>query len=184
MLTNKYAKEYRLDTEKDAKGKIHEKSIYTGPLFFLKTDESQKKKICVHMIFCTLAALVLFVSGLWNQSVYMHVFYISIPSICQGIMIYLLGTGCLYLWGGREFYTREQRDKSGERIKLGGAIGMILGGGTLLGIAIYSALYRPGVGIWDVYYIITIALQTLIAGYAFWNGKKIWFEQVENPDSR
>ena len=180
VLTNKYTKEYRIETEKDNKGKVHEKSVYIGPLFLLKTEEKKKRKIIFRMSVLSIVSLALFVSGLWNHSVFMHVFYISIPSICLGIMVYFYVTGCFYLWGRKEKYTREQKDKSGDRIKVGGMIGLLLGGGTLLCVAVNSILYRPELELWDIYYLVTIALQTIAAGFAYWNGKQIVFEEVKN----
>ena len=183
MLTNKYTKEYRIDTQKDVNGKIREKSVYIGPLFKMITEDSLRRRICIRMIFCSIVFLAMFVSGLWNHSVFMHAFYISVPSICLGFMTYFYGTGCYYLWnGGKEVYTREQRDKSGDRIKTGGMVGLILGGGTLIGVIVNSILYCPVVGAWDIYYIVSIAFQTVISGFAFWNGRQIIFEQVQNPN--
>lgn len=181
MLTNKYTKEYRIETEKDSKGKVHEKSVYIGPLFVLKTEEKQKRKVILRMSVLSIVSLALFVSGLWNHSVFMHVFYISIPSICLGIMVYFYGTGCFYLSSRNEYYNREQRDKSGDRIKVGGTIGLLLGGGTLLGVAVNCILYRPELELWDVYYLVSIALQTIAAGFAYWNGRQIVFEEVKKP---
>lgn len=163
MINKKYTKDYQIDLKTGPNGKLIEEAVYIGPLYRLEGGSLKRRKLFFRMIVCTAIAVFLFLSGLWNNSVYAHQIYINMPALGLGIVSAFYGVGCFHLKGEADTFRREEKDKSLDRMKASSLVGMILAGVALGGSVVLMITGQGGFGIWDIYFLITLIGQLVAA---------------------
>ncbi len=187
MIHNKYANDYKLENVLDSKGRTVTKAIYQGPDFcFVKTPEEVRKASLRLAVLAGCAALFL-AAGLsfYANTGFSAQYYTSTPFLVCAFPLIFLFLAVYSLFRPREKYTREQKDKTGDRIAKTTFLGMLFSGVNLVGIIVASILKATGVEtrpvtMNDVIFIVFSVLLFAAMTLSFGLRKEFVMEEIKN----
>ena len=187
MIHNKYANDYKLENVLDAKGRTVTKAIYKGVWYgFVKSPEEVKKASRRLAAAAGCAALSL-AAGLsfYANTGFSAQYYTNIPFLVCAFPLIFLFVAVYSLFRPREKYTREQKDKTGDRIAKTSFLGMLFSGVNLVGIIVAAILKLTGVEtrpvrLNDIIFIVFSVLLFASTIFAFSLRKEFVMEEMNN----
>ena len=126
MLSSRYAKEYRMDTETTGSGKVKRKMVYTGPLFEWDMPIEVLKRTKMECLLIMILSAGLFIGSLLFHSDVSRVWYVILPyAFFLPVLLFLLGA-CWNLFFAKQPMNRETKDKTYVRWKSSCVAGTVL----------------------------------------------------------
>lgn len=136
MLSSKYVKDYRMDTQTSASGKVKRKMVYVGPHYVWSAAESEMKTLRLRFSVLTMLGWILFIGSQLFYSNLSRVWYVVLPYEFF-LIILLMWVGVLWnLFFAKQPMTRETRDKTCDRLKGASVAGIVCSLVTVAGIAV------------------------------------------------
>ena len=186
MITNKYAKDYRLENVVNEKGKTVTKPVYVGKYYVFERPQEEvmagRKLMLISAIVS--AASLMIGMGFYNNTGFTSQYYTSAPfMLCAFPLLYF----CMAVYSLMTFKdkcTREKKDHTDDRIAKCSFVGMLLSAANISGIIVASVLKLTGAESRPLTYndiIYIIASVVLFASFftAFKNKKKIEMKETE-----
>lgn len=181
MVSLKYAKEYRLDTFTDERGKVKDCTVYIGPLYEWSTPEEQIKKLRSILTGMTVVQVILFVSSIWNYNDLSRLWWVMLPYACLLFVFLYMGMACYNLFTVKGQFHREQKDKTVDRVRACCTMGTIFVASSLLSstVSLLSGLVH--IQMWDVWFI--IVEMALLVGFLYGRtlSKQLQVRELPNP---
>lgn len=150
MFNKKYVGDYRLENEKNKKGKQVTKAVYKSAYFVFEKPEDEVKSAVRVLTVLTALAAAAFVIALvfYSNKGFSAQYYTLIPfALCVFPLMYLgFAVFALnkFLRGSDRRATREQKDKMHERVAKSSFVIMLLSGWNLCGIILAFILMTVG----------------------------------------
>ncbi len=183
MVSLKYAKEYRLDTFTDERGKVKDCTVYIGPLYEWISSKEHIKKNAVLLTMMTVVQSFLLVFSLWNYSDLTKLWWVVLPFSCLLFVCLFLGTVCYNLFVVKGQFHREQKDKTIDRFKACSVMGIIFAGSTAM--AAFSSLFLDfiRIGFWDIFFVAADMTMIVLFIFEFRMAKSLEVKEVPNPQA-
>ncbi len=183
MVSLKYAKEYRLDTFTDERGKVKDCTVYIGPLYEWTGSEKQRRSTAVKLLVMTLIQSVLFVFSLWNYSDLTKLWWVILPYACLLFVYLFLATVCRNLFVVTGQFHREKKEKTVDRLKACSVMGLIFAGSTVISAFVSLFLDFIKIGLWDICFVIAdmIMIVLFICELRIAGGMEV--KELPNPDA-
>jgi len=181
MITLRFGKEYRMDTETLPNGKSRQKMIYTGPLFdFCDSETEHKEKRILHLCVGIVTFLLLII-GYSFYSNLSRVWFVSIPYACNLLVGYLYLESVGFFWKYTDSLNREHKEKGGDRLK---SLSMIYAGFDLFSlVASFVAMftYLDEISVRDYVFLALTLIQLMLMIFSFTKARKIEYLERKNP---
>ena len=184
MVSLKYAKEYRLDTFTDERGKVKDCTVYIGSLYEWSMPEEQRKRLRGRLTVMTIGQAVLFISSIWNYNDLSRLWWVMLPYACLLFVFLYLATVCYNLFTVKGQFHREQKDKTVDRMKACSVMGAILTGSSFLSATISLLAGLVHIQMWDVWFIITEAVLLTVFLYEAKLSKLLQVRELSNPKAQ
>lgn len=126
MISTRYASDYRLDNDTGQTGKTRHKLVYVGPLYEFVNDPAKVRAAGNHCLIVLASMWLLWIIGIVLPTSYFHYIYIVLPFVCCAIPLILMSAGLFYLKTAACPYERIRKERTGDRLKAQGLIGMVL----------------------------------------------------------
>ncbi len=183
MVSLKYAKEYRLDTFTDERGKVKDCTVYIGPLYEWISSKEHIKKTAILLTLMTVVQSFLLVFSLWYYSDLTKLWWVVLPFSCMLFVYLYLGTVCCNLFKVRGQFHREQKDKTIDRFKACSVMGLIFSGSTA--IAAFASLFLDfiRIGFWDIFFVAADLTMILLFVCEFRMAKSLEVKEIPNPQT-
>lgn len=181
MVSLKYAKDFRLDTYTDEKGKVKDCTVYVGPLYEWAISGQVLKKYRIKLLLLTLLQIVLFVSSLWNYSDLTRLWWVVVPYSCLFLVFVLQCMVCYNLFVLKGQMQREQKDKTVDRLKGCSVMGCILSGISIVSTTGSLIANMVNIQFWDIYYIIVEMVLFIIFLYNMKSSGTLLVKELVNP---
>ena len=148
MADRKYTSDYRLEKYVLPNGKIGKRRVYQGPEFAFCQSQDVIHRLGLTVLVCSAVVLVGLIPLLLTTSDISRTAYVLLPMAFSLFPLYQM-----FLVGGRllrvqEPLTREMRDLTDKRLKMGSLWLMLLTGVTFLGSYLYWILQGLQAGDW------------------------------------
>lgn len=184
MVSLKYAKEYRLDTFTDERGKVKDCTVYIGPLYEWITSAAQIKSLRYKLTIMTIVQIILFISSIWNYNDLSRLWWVMLPYACLLFVFLYLAMACYNLFTVKGQFHREQKDKTVDRMKACSVMGTILVVSSFLSATISLIAGLVNVQIWDVWFIFTEAVILIAFLYEGKLSKQLQVRELPNPKAQ
>lgn len=116
MAGRKYVSDYRIEDSLTPTGRVESRRVYQGVYYrFLESPECIRK-LRLHIIIVSVAAIALIFPLLLTNSDLGRTFYVVFPVTASFVPLYLLLAGARRLGFSDVSFTREHRDKTDKRI--------------------------------------------------------------------
>ena len=183
MVSLKYAKEYRLDTITDERGKMKDCTVYIGPLYEWTSTEKQLKKTAMLLTLMTAVQSFLLVFSLWNYSDLTKLWWVILPFACILFVCLYLGTVCYNLFTVKGQFHREQKEKTIDRLKASSTMGMIFAASTAT--TAFTSLFLDFIrlGFWDIFFVVADMTMIVLFIFEFRLAKTLEIREVPNPQT-
>lgn len=183
MVSLKYAKEYRLDTFTDERGKVKDCTVYIGPLYEWISSAEQLKKTALLLTLMTAVQSFLLVFSLWNYSDLTKLWWVVLPFSCILFVCLYLGTVCYNLFTVKGQFHREQKEKTIDRLKATGVMGIIFAGTTAM--SAFASLFFDfiKIGVWDIFFVIADMTMFVLFVLEFRMAKALEVKEIQNPEA-
>ncbi len=147
MISKKYSGDYRLENREETGKKPKTVPVYTGQ-YFVYPEGTDLKKLRVRHAAAAAIAWAALISALCLNTFAAHRIYVSGPLAVSFLPLLYLSFGVYSLAAAEPPYTREQRDKTYERIVKSSFMVFVLSLAALIGDVIVTAsspelLYIP-----------------------------------------
>lgn len=183
MVSVKYAKEYRLDTFTDERGKVKDCTVYIGPLYEWVSTVEQLKKAALLLTLMTVVQSFLLVFSLWNYSDLTKLWWVTLPFSCILFVCLFLGTVCYNLFTVRGQFHREQKDKTVDRLKATSVMGLIFAGTTAMSAFPSMFLDFIKLGVWDIFFVVSDLTMFVMFILEFRMAGRLEVKEVPNPET-
>lgn len=147
MITNKYARDYRLENQIDAKGRTVTKAVYVGKYYTFEKTEAEVRAGRTVLLIAGIAAVCMIALGLavYNNRGFASQYYTLVPFLLCVFPLLYLGMALYSILTFKEKCTREQRDHIADRVAKCGFTGMLFSGIAVIGILVSAILRISGV---------------------------------------
>jgi hypothetical protein len=183
MVSLKYAKEYRLDTFTDERGKVKDCTVYIGPLYEWVSSKEQLKKTAWLLTLMTMVQSFLLVFSLWNYSDLTKLWWVVLPFSCILFVCLYLGMVCYNLFTVKGQFHREQKDKTIDRMKSSSVMGMIFAGTTAMSAFTSLFLDFIKIGVWDIFFVVADMTMIVLFILEFRMAGNLEIREVPNPET-
>lgn len=181
MFSLKYAREYRLDTFTDERGKVKDCTVYVGPLYEWSIPEKQRKSLRGRLTVMTIVQIILFLSSIWNYNDLSRLWWVMLPYACLLFVFLFMAMVCYNLFVVKGQFHREQKDKTVDRMKGCCVMGVILVASSFLSATISMLMGLVHIQMWDVWFIITEAVLLTVFLYEVKLSKQLQVRELTNP---
>ncbi len=181
MVSLKYAKEYRLDTFTDERGKVKDCTVYIGPLYEWSTPPAQIKSLRAKLTVMFIVQAVLFVSSIWNYNDLSRLWWVMLPYACLLFVFLYMATVCYNLFTVKGQFHREQKDKTVDRMKACSVMGAILVASSFISATISMLIGLVNIQMWDVWFVFTEAVLVVAFLYEVKLSKQLQVRELPNP---
>jgi len=183
MVSLKYAKEYRLDTFTDERGKVKDCTVYIGPLYEWTSPKEQLKKYALLLTLMTAVQSFLLVFSLWNYSDLTKLWWVTLPFSSILFVCLFLGAVCYNLFTVKGQFHREQKEKTVDRMKATSVMGVILAGTTAMSAFTSLFLDFIKIGMWDIFFVVADMTMIVLFILEFRMAGKLEVREVPNPQA-
>ena len=146
MVTKKYVKDYRLENQKNKKGKDVTRPVYAGNYFVFEKSPEEVKRARTRLTVCGALAAACFIAGLLSyvNKGFSAQYYTLFPfAFCAFPLLYLgFAVYAFYVYKGRA--TREQKEKMIDRVEKSGLVTVVLSALCMVGLLIAMILKIAG----------------------------------------
>jgi cytochrome bd-type quinol oxidase subunit 2 len=146
MVTKKYVKDYRLENQKNKKGKDVTRPVYAGNYFVFEKSPEEVKRARTRLTVYGALAVICFVAGLLSyvNKGFSAQYYTLFPfAFCAFPLLYLgFAVYAFYAFKGRA--TREQKEKMIDRLEKSGLVTVVLSALCMVGLLIAMILKIAG----------------------------------------
>lgn len=183
MLSSKYARDYRMDTETTDTGKVKRKMIYVGPLYRWEMEEAVLKKVRLFCLFLCLLGWGLFVGSMLFYSNLSRLIYVILPFACLFLVLFFFSAGTCNLFLAKQPMSRERKDKTVDRIKASAFMGMLFCGGAFAGETAGMMVFKEFTGMGDFLFMAATVLLFFVFLCGFAAGKHLAVSEEKNPET-
>lgn len=181
MLSSKYVKDYRMDTETTDAGKVKRKMVYTGPLYRWDTAEAELKKIRLSYLVLGIWGWGLFVGSMLFYSNLSRLIYVMLPFACLFLVLFYFSAGTYNLFFAKQPMRREIKDKTCDRIRASAFMGMLFSGGAFAGETAATMIFKEIFVTGDFLFMTATVLLFFICLYGFICGRRLTVSEEDNP---
>lgn len=181
MRFGKYAGDYRLENETGSNGKIRTKPVYTGKYYSFTAAPETMSRYKRGYLILLIAVAVFFALGLFQNGVISRRFYVVAPYACCFWGYLYLGMALSRFFTQELPYTREQKEKSADRLNgatlcvgLLSLVAAVAGGVSL--ILLRETLRMPG----DLIFFLCALVQCLLNVWMFLGRKAFAMEETSD----
>ncbi|MBR4309123.1 MAG: hypothetical protein IKT58_05970 [Oscillospiraceae bacterium] len=149
MVTRKYTKDYRIETNFDLRGRVREKVIYCGAYYCFSQPISTVWKHFKKLLILTALALLAVILPMAVQNSYLDRFYVFLPHGFAVIPVYLLCAAMRRIYMAKDRQViREHRDKIVHRLEKAGVFLLVVSILSVAVLPVYLVLESPGLAEW------------------------------------
>jgi len=177
VLSKKYAKDYRLENEVGPSGRMVTRVVYCGAYYGFSADRDTLRRARTVILLSCLGYWVFFWLGLFLNAAAMRQLYVALPYFFGFLPAVYLTSSLWYLFQytnrpPEHGLTREQRDKTYERLSTSSFLTLLLSGMAAVGMIFYFLfLYKNQGTSWD--FVVTLSLIAMIvASFLVFSTKK------------
>ncbi|MGN1148276.1 MAG: hypothetical protein ACI4TB_07625 [Lachnospiraceae bacterium] len=181
MLSSKYVKDYRMDTEMTKSGKVKRKMIYTGPLYRWELSEEVLKKLRLRYLLLCVAGWIIFIGSMLFYSNLSRIWYVILPYACLLLVFSFFSAAVYNLFTAKQPMSREVKDKTFDRLKGSSLVGMVFCAGAFAGEVAARIVFQEFGGWGDGLFMAATILLFFILLYAFKEGKQLMVSEEINP---
>lgn len=117
MAGRKYASDYRVEPYRSPDGKVRERRVYQGVYYAFRQPQAVIRRLGrTVLVLSTLAALLL-LPLLFLNGPLARTLYVVLPAVAAYVPLYLLMAAALRLERSEAPFTRENRDKTDQRLR-------------------------------------------------------------------
>ncbi len=180
VLSTKYVKDYRMDTQTMPSGKVKRKMVYTGPLYEWDLTAECLKRLRILYGCLAGAGWLLFLLSLSFYSNVSRILYVMLPYACFIPVLAFLTGASFKLAVTRGLMNRENKDKICTRLKNSSAAGVVCGLLTGIGVIVSIFLRKISVGN-NLLFAAADILLTYLCLYGFKSSGKLLVTETVNP---
>ena len=180
MLSSKYVKDYRMDTETTPSGKVKRKMVYVGPFFEWDLEKRYFEKLRIRYMFALFASWGCFLGSLLFYSDLSRLWYVILPYAFEALVLIFASCALWNLYFAAQPMVREVKDKTLDRIRFTSIVGMICCIITVVGIVagiLLNGYTQPG----NILFAIADPLIFLLLLYGFKVSKCLKIREKDNP---
>lgn len=181
MVSTKYAKDYRMDTEKDESGRVKRRMVYVGPYYLWGIEGEQLKRLRNHSLLCLSAEWLLFLGSMCFYSAISRNWYVILPYACLILVLLFESMAVFNLYVLKEPMNREKKDKTTERLKGASLCGLILSVAAAAGECVVWIRAVKLLQVTDYVFIAATILLFLLMLYGFRMSRRLQVREQENP---
>ncbi len=142
MLSSKYVKDYRMDTETAPSGKVKRKIVYVGPFYEWDMDEKALIKLRTRYTIAVLISWLCFAGSILFYSDLSRLWYVILPYAFLALVLVFATCAVWNLYFAEQPMVREVRDKTLDRIRFTSIAGMLCCMITAVGLVV--GIFRNG----------------------------------------
>lgn len=141
LASKKYVSDYRLENQPGARnGKVKTVPVYRGQRFVYDADAASLRQSQWFFTAATAISLAAFLLVLTMNAPCGHAMYVMMPFAALVFPLFFTAASCLRLWHKGEWFTREHRDKTGQRLNFCAVVMAILSCMSLVGHIVYACV--------------------------------------------
>lgn len=141
MATKKYVNDYRLENRADPRtGRLKTVPVYRGERYAYDADAASLRQSTFFFTAATAISLAAFLLVLMLNAPCGHAMYVMMPFSALVFPLFFAAASCLRLWQKGEWFTREHRDKTGQRFNTCAVAMAILSCMSLVGHIVYACV--------------------------------------------
>lgn len=182
MLSSKYLKYYRMDTQTLESGRVKRKMVYTGPLYEWTLSPGDLGKERKRASALLLAGWVFYIGSLLTVSTFTKVWYIVLPYagylLCHILESFSVWNLCM----AKQPMDQETADKTSDRLKGCSLAELVLL--TLAGVGMILQFFRNGISVLVFGDWLLVAAEFLLlclAAGSFCCSRHFMMKEVDNP---
>lgn len=180
MLSSKYVKDYRMDTETTSSGKVKRKMVYVGPIYEWDLEKRDLVKLRIRYMLAIFASWGCFLGSLLFYSDLSRLWYVILPYAFEVLVLIFASCALWNLYFAAQPMVREVKDKTLERIRFTAIAGMICCGIAEVGIVagiLLNGYTQPR----NILFAVVDPLIFLLSLYGFKVGKCLKIREKDNP---
>lgn len=181
MVSTKYAKDYRMDTEKDENGRVKTKMVYVGAYYLWSIEREQLKRLRSCSLLCLVAEWLLFLGSMCFYSAISRNWYVILPYACLIIVLLFKSMAVFNLYVVKEPMNRERKDKTTERFSGASLCGMALGAAAAVGEMVVWIRTAKLLQMADYVFVAATVCLFLLMLCSFHISRQLQVREQENP---
>ncbi len=183
MVSLKYAKEYRLDTFTDERGKVKDCTVYIGSLYEWTCSEEQRKSMAIRLTAMVAVQILLFVFSLWNYSDLTKLWWVVLPYACLLFVYLFLATVCRNLFVVKGQFHREKKEKTLDRLRACSMMGLIFSSTTVTSAFVSLFLDFIKIQIWDICFVAADMIMIVLFICEWRMAGDLEVKEITNPNA-
>lgn len=141
LASKKYVGDYRLENQPSARnGRVKTVPVYRGVRYVYDADAASLRQSKFFFTAATAISLAAFLLVLMMNAPCGHAMYVMMPFSALVFPLFFAAASCLRLWHKGEWFTREHRDKTGQRLNTCALVMAILSCMSLVGHIVYACI--------------------------------------------
>lgn len=141
LASKKYVSDYRLENQPSPKnGRVKTVPVYRGQCYVYDADRPSLRQSQIFFTVATAISLAAFLLVLMLNAPCGHAMYVMMPFSALVFPLFFAAASCLRLWQKGEWFTREHRDKTGQRLNTCALVMAILSCMSLVGHIVYACV--------------------------------------------
>lgn len=181
MVSTKYVKDYRMDTETDKKGRVKRKMVYVGPYYIWEMPTAEVKKLRAICLAALFAQWILFIGSMCFYNDISRNWYVILPYVCLSLALVFQSMAVWNLCTAKQPMHRETKDKTCERMKSAAFCGMILSFLALIGETVACIKFAEKFKTADYLFVAATVVLFALLLYGFKVSKRLTVSEQENP---
>lgn len=170
MAGKKYASDYRMEEISAPGGKTKRRRVYQGVSYRFVNGPEELRRLRLELLIGSVAIGLLLLPLLFANTPLAHTIYVVLPCVAALVPVYLLFAAGLRLADPEKQLTREDRDKTDQRIRGAALMLPIFLGISCLGCAVHA--YLDGLSGGQIPSVVCIAAAWIISMYLLTRRKK------------
>jgi len=181
MVSTKYVKDYRMDTETDKNGKVKRKMVYVGPYYIWNTAQEELKKLRCSYLTALAGEWIVFLGSMCFYNDISRNWYVILPYVCLILVFFFQSMAVWNLFTAKQPMHRETKDKTADRMKSSTFCGLILSAGALIGEIVACIKGVKELKVPDYLFVIATMILFVFLLYGFKASKRLTVTEQENP---
>lgn len=141
MASKKYVSDYRLENQPSPQnGRVKTVPVYRGQRYVYDADRQSLRQSKIFFTAAVAISLAAFLLVLVMNAPCGHAMYVMMPFSALVFPLFFAAASCLRLWHKGEWFTREHRDKTGQRLNTCALAMAILSCMSLVGHIVYACV--------------------------------------------
>lgn len=180
MLSSKYVKDYRMDTETTSTGKVKRKMVYVGPFYTWDLEGKVFAGLRRRYTLSVLAGWVCFLGSMLFYSKLSRLWYVILPYTFLILVLFFATCAVWNLYFAGQPMTRECKEKTWDRMRSSSVMGMLCCVVTAVGL-VTGMLQNRCTQMEDFLFSLGDVFIFLFLLYGFKASKRLNVKETENP---